>query len=407
MKAKNALSLVLAAGVVTPAIADNAQPQLAPRGTMAENHVAHIYFNLATGEKVATIIDDATRPADNGVSEMIWVADNGLPCADFGQTGGTSGVMDDPGCSGCFSSTSTGVIYLDWGDIAQDTVVDCVGIGWSTQAPDTDTDSDGIGDGIEGFAGTWVWFDADDGFDSSATRTALTGFTLLNLAGNTGTFDPNLLTVYTATVDLAATFSSSIVFEIGDTDSASDAPIFNPGLGADLDSDSNADFSYAFQYTQPGTFDFDSDGSPDGDVANQALNGWTLVTGNGDVSTDGTTYTPETSAPGAIGIEDAFDFFIDFDSDGILEPIGTFFYGGFACIGATGNTPFSQFRMVLYGPSDVGGCPADITGDGNLNFFDVSGYITLYNNGDLAADLAAPFGTLNFFDINADRKSVV
>jgi hypothetical protein len=46
-------------------------------------------------------------------------------------------------------------------------------------------------------------------------------------------------------------------------------------------------------------------------------------------------------------------------------------------------------------------CAADLTGEGDLNFFDISTYITLFNAGDPAADFAAPFGTLNFFDISA------
>lgn len=46
-------------------------------------------------------------------------------------------------------------------------------------------------------------------------------------------------------------------------------------------------------------------------------------------------------------------------------------------------------------------CTADLNGDGMLNFFDISAYITLFNDGDAAADFAAPFGTLNFFDISA------
>ncbi|MEM9372921.1 MAG: GC-type dockerin domain-anchored protein [Planctomycetota bacterium] len=37
---------------------------------------------------------------------------------------------------------------------------------------------------------------------------------------------------------------------------------------------------------------------------------------------------------------------------------------------------------------------------GTLNFFDVAGYIGLFNAGDPAADLAAPFGLINFFDIS-------
>ncbi|MFK7885025.1 MAG: GC-type dockerin domain-anchored protein [Phycisphaerales bacterium] len=47
-------------------------------------------------------------------------------------------------------------------------------------------------------------------------------------------------------------------------------------------------------------------------------------------------------------------------------------------------------------------CPADLAAPfGVLNFFDIAAYIALYNAMDPAADLAAPFGTLNFFDITA------
>ena len=47
------------------------------------------------------------------------------------------------------------------------------------------------------------------------------------------------------------------------------------------------------------------------------------------------------------------------------------------------------------------GCPADLTGDGELNFFDLALYLDLYNAQDPAADLAEPFGVFNFFDIAA------
>lgn len=46
-------------------------------------------------------------------------------------------------------------------------------------------------------------------------------------------------------------------------------------------------------------------------------------------------------------------------------------------------------------------CPADLTGDGVLNFFDLAAFIALYNANDPAADLAAPFGVFNFFDLAA------
>ncbi len=47
-------------------------------------------------------------------------------------------------------------------------------------------------------------------------------------------------------------------------------------------------------------------------------------------------------------------------------------------------------------------CAADIAAPfGVLNFFDIAAYITLYNANSPQADIAAPFGALNFFDISA------
>jgi|GEM_PF-3664267 len=51
---------------------------------------------------------------------------------------------------------------------------------------------------------------------------------------------------------------------------------------------------------------------------------------------------------------------------------------------------------------DEASCPADLAAPfGVLNFFDLAAYIGLYNAGDPSADLAAPFGSLNFFDVAA------
>jgi hypothetical protein len=51
------------------------------------------------------------------------------------------------------------------------------------------------------------------------------------------------------------------------------------------------------------------------------------------------------------------------------------------------------------GPA-VPDCPADLAEPfGTLNFFDLGAFLVLFNAGDSAADFAAPFGTLNFFDL--------
>jgi hypothetical protein len=47
-------------------------------------------------------------------------------------------------------------------------------------------------------------------------------------------------------------------------------------------------------------------------------------------------------------------------------------------------------------------CTADLAAPfGELNFFDVAAFLDLYAAQDPAADLAAPFGAWNFFDVSA------
>lgn len=60
----------------------------------------------------------------------------------------------------------------------------------------------------------------------------------------------------------------------------------------------------------------------------------------------------------------------------------------------------SGYVSVLAGIPDS--CPADLAEPfGTLNFFDLAAYIGLFNAGSPDADLAAPFGELNFFDVAA------
>lgn len=62
-----------------------------------------------------------------------------------------------------------------------------------------------------------------------------------------------------------------------------------------------------------------------------------------------------------------------------------------------GKIDFLRFEIEA-APS----CPADIALPfGTLNFFDLAAYIGLFNAGSPDADLAAPFGALNFFDVAA------
>ncbi|MDF1808211.1 MAG: GC-type dockerin domain-anchored protein [Phycisphaerales bacterium] len=86
---------------------------------------------------------------------------------------------------------------------------------------------------------------------------------------------------------------------------------------------------------------------------------------------------------------------------------GTFFnqfgssvgvYDDFAVVGArssndNGTSSGSAYVYDLY-------CPADINGDGVLNFFDISSFLTAFNNQNPVADFNND-GLFNFFDISA------
>jgi plastocyanin len=79
-----------------------------------------------------------------------------------------------------------------------------------------------------------------------------------------------------------------------------------------------------------------------------------------------------------------------------LADLGDYFY---TCTIAPHPGMTGRIQVV----SANGECsPADLAAPfGALNFFDVAAYLSLFNAGDPDADLAAPFGTLNFFDLSA------
>jgi len=63
---------------------------------------------------------------------------------------------------------------------------------------------------------------------------------------------------------------------------------------------------------------------------------------------------------------------------------------------STGNT--SEFSLCLGVSTNQ--CPADLTGDGYLDFFDVSAFLSAYNSVDPAADFTGD-GLYDFFDVSA------
>jgi len=66
----------------------------------------------------------------------------------------------------------------------------------------------------------------------------------------------------------------------------------------------------------------------------------------------------------------------------------------------TGAGPSPVIDMGAYEFQVTASCPADITGDGQLNFFDVSAFLSAFAANDLIADFTGD-GQFNFFDVSA------
>lgn len=386
----------------------------------ASEHVTHIYYNLASGERVVTLAPDSqTSGASGDDSRLIWSTSGAMSCAP-----GSSSfyfAVDDPGST----SLSTGITILETADVPLDTVVDCVSLSWVTTHADTDSNSDGVGDGVEGLAAQWGYFEPDNGESGNyCNRLPIVYFTLTDLPGST--LGSGLVAGYQIDVDLAGGLDHDLTFEIGDSDgdcqtaANCNSSVFNSSTGdfgpvalgdrdfdsrpdTDLDGDGLYDFSWRVRFIQPGTEDLDGDGQIDGVPAptDEDMIGLMLGMPKGAIFNSEGDWEGEVdySVPGAgTGAEDRFVMFLGLD--GIR--LGSGWFGGHDCDqnpdGTPGFTPAAVFQHAIYGPSGGGGgCRADINGDGQLNFFDVSSFLSQYSAGaDYNGD-----GQADFFDVSS------
>lgn len=449
---KNAQGIVLACAVCAGSVCSFSPAAESPTklqvGEGIVKDVAHIYYNIASGERVVTLLGEGqSAGADNGISGAIWSARVSNPCADQGFTTNFFFGLDDN--SGT-TTAATNATSMNWGDVPVDTLVDCVHIDWVTDHDDVDDDSDGIGDGVVGLSGQWTFWDGENGrILQSCTRLPIVSFIFTDLPGDTSPPEDGFLAGYSADVDLAATFmGTSLIFEIGDSDGdlqgawfgSNDIDIDSDGIGdgvsigdtstvggfplvdrdfdgladADLDLDGLFDWGWSVRFRQPGTADLDSDGVNEGDILDSMKTiGISFGIPEGTAVDNGdTTWTWEIDtsvADAGNGSEDAFALF-----DSSFDYIGTFFFGGFSCAAddiTRQYSPYTGFEFQLFGPSGSNNCPgSDILGCsqadfaepfGTLNFFDVSSFLSYYNEQSPCADLSAPFGAWNFFDVSA------
>jgi len=69
-------------------------------------------------------------------------------------------------------------------------------------------------------------------------------------------------------------------------------------------------------------------------------------------------------------------------------------------LGSINLTGFVSSTSVFFTPLAAPSCPADLTGDGVLDFFDISAFLTAFGSSDPVADFTGD-GTFDFFDISA------
>jgi len=434
-----AFGALVVAGVSGSALGAGEPIQLEPsRGEV--RHAGHIYFNVATGEKITTLIGagDTQGAAVGDPGTEIWISNTGAQCADFGYDSTFYFGLDDPTGTSLLSHNA---IFFDWSEIAHNTVVDCVQVHWVTGHMDTDSDSDGVADGVEGFGANWIYWDAINASPVSLVECVcapIIGFDFFSLPGIFPP-EPGEMAKWTADIDLGTELEFSMVFEIGDNDGdRNGADVHNYRMDLrDGDSDGNADndfngngladWGWSIQFAQPGSADLDNaDGDDDwstgidGSLDDQAIAGVSFgspTPGHPSYDADLDRWVWVSDGPTAglthdrfiLGYDSAWGGYGPYRSNGLY---GHFWFGGLDCSAGqtTGYTPAAHFQMVLYGPGGV--CQADLAGnpdgspDGTLNFLDISAFLALFAEGDPWIDLAgnpdgSPDGVLNFFDVSA------
>ncbi len=326
--------------------------------------ITHLYHNAATGE---TIVSRPTR-SFGSARTLAWGTDGQGICGDQHALGAVM-LADNPADPERF-----GLIHMDWGDIALDTVVSMVQFGVATGYPDIDRDGDGIADGVPGLGVQLTFYRGENGAGGSGVSEEAGSVMLMDIPGNLSGFS---VEGYVFSVDLAG---------IGSAGGVPLGPV-------DVDGDGLADFGYSIEYLHPDyglwweTYLFL--GAPSGQAVPDGQGGWAII--------------PD-PAPNAQGTTDAINVYRrdNFGKPEFVETIG----GAFSCEpGATGA--YAQIAISLFEDGTAPGCAADLfphgVPDGQLNFFDLSAYLGLFNAQDPAADFfpVGGDGQFNFFDVSA------
>lgn len=366
--------------------AAHAQPTI-PSIPAPEARVAgHIYYNIATGERVVTPIPDPARDS----SAALWLNNNTDPCNDIP----VYGLIDDPDIDGdghgdyFFQDCATGTFPCEgawvnwWGDVPCNSVIDCITVAYYTEVPDPDLDSDFLGDGVVGYDLILTFSDNDNGHGAdgpgASGRSCILDLAITTLPGfawDGGHLD--FYDVYFLTIDFTSA-APSLVFELGDSDGIDNAgtgisggAIYGHPTGVDRDDDGRADFSYAMRFDQSALGTSGQLGMTKG--ASGFVPAAPKLGNPGDLPPD---------PADAMGLFDGADWYTSGPScpPTTAAYIGTFSFGGFTCeLDEFNNTtPHTSAYLELYQSSAVP-APCQANFDGSplpADFVDVIYFLT-------------------------------
>jgi endonuclease I len=177
--------------------------------------------------------------------------------------------------------------------------------------------------------------------------------------------------------------------------------VFNPGNGSfDGGSDSNTlDLDLGTITMGDGDFaqSFSFFNIADGGMFGAPID-IEILSSTGDTNSLSTDFS-EVSSLGS-SANAAFNAVLDDQTEGAFSATYTFRVFNDRALFA-GGAGVEDLTLTLSGTVEAGSgdCVADLTGDGVLNFFDVSAFLNLFSAGDLDADLNDD-GILNFFDVS-------
>lgn len=337
MRTPTCLALLLAAGTT---LADEPQLLSNPR-FVSTDRVGHIYYNMATREMIRTSAGGARNK-----SHPVWNNEQFDQCG-FGEMAyrpiRDSAIGDD-------------YQRLEFGDIPNNTCVDCITIFYVTDIPDAEEDGE---DGFE------FKFSLFDGIDSCCDSCSWAPFLEYVVAGLPGSQEGQ--TAWLLTLD----FADLGTIELGDTDGIDNcgSGLNSHAAGQDIDEIPGSDFGFGFHFDHP-------------PGATVGTTGCVLVV------------PPTGQYPNALGDRDLWGRF----SDDWQTFDGFYWSGGYDCSAGPGAwTPWASYFLGLYG-SNSQTCFADLNIDGTLDFFDVQAFLNAFAAGDPAADFN--HDTLfDFFDL--------